>query len=311
MARDVSAALRRVFLLRWCALLVALPFLAACGKTTSSTPSPQAIATAESVSRDVEIDAPVSATPQAGTAEDEPAVVLHGRLFGSGSVGVILAHMRPADQTAWFPYATELAKSGQFTILTFDFRGFGESPGDKDFDEVDTDLMAAYSYMRRQLGISKIFLVGASMGGTASIVVAARNDVQVAGVVSISSPEQFETMDALAAVSSVAVPKLFLASAKNVPAKNSQDDLVAAAPEPKQRSHLRRQRPRHRHLQHPRRRRPRPTHHHVPDHKLSSTPPDPTTNIHVITPSRNRESWRGQIRVRVREEGWIGIWGGG
>lgn len=214
--------------------LVALPLLLAiaCGETARSTPSPEAIETAQSVSRDVAIDAPFSTTPVADDSKRGEPVVLRGRLFGNGPTGVILAHMRPADQTAWFPYATELAALGGFTVMTFDFRGYGDSTGDKDFDHVDTDLTAAYDYMRGELGIQKIFLVGASMGGTASIIVAARR--QVAGVISISSPSQFQTMDALAAVSSLDAPKLFVTSEKDVPAKRSLESLMAAAPEPKQ-----------------------------------------------------------------------------
>lgn len=211
-----------------CVLLVAA---AACGETSSSTPSPEAIETAESASRDITITAPFATTPIAGD-EDQAPVTLSGRLFGHGATGVILAHMRPADQTAWFPYATELAATGTFTVMTFDFRGYGASTGDKEFDHVDTDLAAAYDYMRGTLGIQKIFLVGASMGGTAAIIVGTQRDV--AGVVSISSPAQFQLMDALAVAPSLTAPKLFITSDGDVPAKRSLDDLDAAAPGPKQ-----------------------------------------------------------------------------
>jgi pimeloyl-ACP methyl ester carboxylesterase len=153
-------------------------------------------------------------------------------VFGSGPVGVILVHMRPADQTAWFPFALRLAATGKYTVLTFDFRGFGTSTGEKEFDHLDVDLDAAYRYMSEQLGVRKIFLVGASMGGTASLVVATR--VSVAGVVSISSPAQFQTLDALRAVETRGVPRLFLASEDDVPAARSEEQFWAAAPDPKE-----------------------------------------------------------------------------
>ena len=210
--------------------LAPLLLLAACGETSGSTPSPEAIATAESLSRDVVIDAPFSTTPIAEPSDGDVPVALHGRVFGSGATGVILAHMRPADQTAWFPYATELAAVGGFTVMTFDFRGYGESTGDKEFDHVDTDLTAAYDYMHDTLGIRKIFLVGASMGGTASLIVGARREV--AGVVSISSPSAFQTMDALAAVPSLRVPTLYVTSKDDVPAERSLEDMVEAATGP-------------------------------------------------------------------------------
>jgi hypothetical protein len=47
-------------------------------------------------------------------------VKLAGRVFGDGRVGVVLAHMFPADQTSWWAFARFLAPRG-FTVLTFDF----------------------------------------------------------------------------------------------------------------------------------------------------------------------------------------------
>jgi pimeloyl-ACP methyl ester carboxylesterase len=205
---------------------------AACGEgTTTHEPSPEVVATAEAVSRTVAIGAPISTTPVSGDDEEEP-VVLDARVFGGGETGVILAHMRPADQSSWFPFATELAATGDFTVLTFDFRGYGESTGDQNFDRVDTDLQAAYEYMRDTLGTERIFLVGASMGGTASLVVAGR--ARVDGVVSISSPATFPPLDALDSVDEITAPKLFITAKDDVPAFRSQEELWELAREPKQ-----------------------------------------------------------------------------
>ena len=213
-------------------LLAALVLLAACGEAPSSTPSPEAIATAESVSRDVVINAPYSTTPEKEDDERDAPIALDGRIFGRGPTGVILAHMRPADQTSWFPFATMLAATGKFTVMTFDFRGYGDSTGEKEFDRIDTDLDAAYAYMRDTLGQSKIFLVGASMGGTAALVVATRE--HVAGVVTISAADEFLALDAVAAVPAISSPKLFITSKDDVPAERSQMKLWDAAQEPKE-----------------------------------------------------------------------------
>jgi pimeloyl-ACP methyl ester carboxylesterase len=216
------------------AALLALAGGVACGKSTKSAPPPEAIETAVSVSRDVSIEAPFSTTPIADPPDANAPIVLRGRVFGTGKTGVILAPMRLADQTAWFEYATALAQDRAYTVLTFDFRGFGMSTGDKEFEHVDTDLIAAYRYMRDSLGIKKIFVIGASTGGTAALVVAARPGIALAGVVSISALSQFEAMDAIAAVPSISAPKLFLASDKDVPAKNSEEALWQAATGPKE-----------------------------------------------------------------------------
>lgn len=216
---------------------LALPLAAACGKAKPATPSPEAIATAESASRPVSISAPYSTTPTSDDGGKDP-IVLDGRLFGAGPTGVILAHARISDATPWFPFATELARTGRFTVLTFNFRGYDDSTGEKQFDRIDTDLEAAYDYMRTTLNVGTVFLVGASMGGTASLVLASR--VPVAGVVAISaegvfppSPSDVPSLNAVDAVKNVRAPKLFITSEDDVPQARSQEAMWEAAPEPK------------------------------------------------------------------------------
>ena len=155
--------------------------------------------------------------------------VLNGRLFGDGNdTLVILAHMRPNDQTAWFPFAEELARNG-YAALTFDFRGYGISEGDQDFDKLDDDLAAAVDYMEAR-GNETIFLVGASMGGTTALVVAAEREV--AGVVSISAPSEFQGHDARDAIARITAPKLLIASENDTTARVSLEELVEADGEP-------------------------------------------------------------------------------
>ena len=213
---------------------IAAALTGACGDgSTTASPSPAAIETAEAMSRKVSFPADYSTTPVPADADRDEAIELQGRVFGDGPTGVILAHMRPADQSSWFPFATKLAATGEYTILTFDFRGYNGSTGEKEFDRVDTDLTAALHYMRDDLGIDKVFLVGASMGGTAALLVAAREPV--AGIVSISSPARYQLLDALNTVSLITSPKLFITSEDDVPAQLSEEQLWVQAIEPKDR----------------------------------------------------------------------------
>ncbi len=222
----------RTHLTAWLPGAILALLAVACGDgATTHEPSPEVVATAEAVSHTVAISAHFSTTPVSGD-EDEDPIVLDARVFGDGDTGVILAHMRPADQSSWFPFATELAASGEFTVLTFDFRGYGQSTGEQNFDRVDTDLEAAYEYMRATVGVERVFLVGASMGGTAALVVASR--ISVEGVVSISSPAQFPPLDALESVDDIAEPKLFITARDDVPAFRSQEEFWELASEPKQ-----------------------------------------------------------------------------
>ena len=160
-----------------------------------------------------------------GIVVDETQV-LNGFLYGDEHADiVILSHMQPNDQSAWFSFAEELADHG-YAALTFDFRGYGISPGDKDFGKLDEDLAAVVSFMRLR-GKERIFLIGASMGGTTSLVVAGNEDV--AGVVSISSPAEFQGQNAVEAIAKVSAPLYLIAAEEDTAAMVSMDELLENA----------------------------------------------------------------------------------
>ncbi len=157
--------------------------------------------------------------------------VLNGWLYGDeNEVLVILSHMRGNDQTAWEPFARELAENG-YAALTFDFRGYGISPGNKAFDKLDDDSAAVISFMRATER-SQLFLVGASMGGTTSVVVGAQESVT--GLVSISSPSEFQGHNAREAIERISAPVLLIAAEDDAAAMVSLDELVEAAAQPPQ-----------------------------------------------------------------------------
>ena len=165
--------------------------------------------------------------PQPVTFEATDGTPLSGLLFGKGPAGVILAHMYPADQKSWFPLARKLTKEG-YLALTFDFRGYGESGGEKIISEIDRDLEGAYRFLRPR--VKKVFLVGASMGGTAAIRVAAENPT--AGVVSLSAPMAFRGLDAREAIRKIAVPCLFVAAEGDGSAAAAAREFNKAAKSP-------------------------------------------------------------------------------
>jgi esterase/lipase len=141
---------------------------------------------------------------------------LAGRVFGDGRVGVVLAHMFPADQTSWWAFARVLAPRG-FTVLTFDFRGYcpggvaGCSEGQRDVAAMWQDVLGAVDFMMAR-GIVRVMLVGASIGGTASLIAAAQPGVQVVAIVALSAPQSFEGLTADRTVlGSVTAAKLFVA----------------------------------------------------------------------------------------------------
>jgi pimeloyl-ACP methyl ester carboxylesterase len=163
----------------------------------------------------------------------EDGVILNGHLFGSSRSGVVLAHMYPADQSSWYSTAGQLAREG-YMVLTFDFRGYGESQGTKQFEYLDRDVVAA-THQIAAAGATRVALVGASMGGTACLVAASRlmaaSWVSVAGVATLSAPVEFKGLSAAEAAPRVQAPLLFIAAQDDTGADGATklEQLVADA----------------------------------------------------------------------------------
>jgi len=160
------------------------------------------------------------------TAAD--GIELRGRLFGAGRTGVVLAHMYPSNQNSWSQTAKTLSARG-YAVLTFDFRGYGLSGGTRKIAKIDKDMLAAYDWLRQRTG--KVFLVGASMGGTASLKVASLKPV--AGVATLSAPPEFMGLTA-GEVRAIKGPKLFMAAAEDGPAPGFARQFYGQAGEPRE-----------------------------------------------------------------------------
>jgi dienelactone hydrolase len=188
-------------------LLVVALLTAACGgsETTSGAPSTGA------------------GTPRAGgstTAEEE---LLHGCLdpdtakpltiesgdtldaavLGDGAVGIVLAHERGGSLCNWASIAPDLADQG-YRVLIFDFG----APA-----TVASDMLAATEELRR-LGAKKIIVGGASLGGTAALMTAARAR-NVVGAFSLSAPAVYGNLEGLPAVRRFRGPVLFVAATED------------------------------------------------------------------------------------------------
>lgn len=145
-------------------------------------------------------------------------VRLGGLLYGQGKTAVICSHMLGTDKSIWpdsgIPQRLAL---GGYLVLAYDFRGYGDSVGVKNSTVFnDADLRAAITFMRQQ-GATKIVLLGASMGGTASLIVA--SSLPVDAVITLSAPQNFIPGVTDDQVKAIRAPKLFV---------NSQQDDYAS-----------------------------------------------------------------------------------
>jgi hypothetical protein len=126
-----------------------------------------------------------------------------GRLFGEGTVGVVLSHMGRAgdDQDNWASFASALANRG-YLVLT---------PARTSFAGGWTDVLASAEYLRDH-GAEKVIAGGASIGAMASLYAAEQPDSDLVGVIWLAgilsgSGYDFREAD----VSAVACPMLIIA----------------------------------------------------------------------------------------------------
>jgi alpha-beta hydrolase superfamily lysophospholipase len=112
--------------------------------------------------------------------------LLDGAELGSGPVGVVLGHQFPAELCGWWPFAVYLARHGMHVFL-FDFRCMGESPCPEPGNNgsyVD-DMLGAAAELRKE-GAKRVFLMGASLGGTVAMMAGSQLSPPPAAVVSVS-----------------------------------------------------------------------------------------------------------------------------
>lgn len=171
-------------------LVVAL-FAGACGGNADDDPA----ATddrAATTAAPAETPADDGAVPTEVVTDDGEtlAVWVHGDP-ATAPATVVLAHMRGSDHTSWESVADQLADAG-YAAVTFDFRGYGDSTGERD-THLDRDLTAVVASVRAA-GADTVVTIGASMGGTAVLATAADLDVDAA--VALSAPARFGDLDA-------------------------------------------------------------------------------------------------------------------
>lgn len=180
---------------------VVIALVAACGAATSGGGATQSGSPSSSAAPP--LDACVA--PGAGAREvvfSASGEQVVGAEFGSGTTGVVLTHEHGANLCGWVPYAQQLRDLG-YRALAIDFG-----------THLAADVGGAAGELRHE-GATRIVLMGASMGGTASLVAAASAATPVAGVAALSAPSEFMGLDGLAAASHLTIPVLFMAAQDN------------------------------------------------------------------------------------------------
>lgn len=156
-------------------------------------------------------------------------VSLKGTYFSPGRPGpaMILLHQCNMDRHAWDGLAKDLADAG-FHVLTFDFRGFGDTGGQRAQDKWPGDVDAAYAYLLEQKGVDKTRVAagGASCGVTQASDLATRHH-EVKALMLLSGQASAAAKAYL--TSSAAIPVFGAASEGDTRAAQGIKDAIAAS----------------------------------------------------------------------------------
>jgi len=160
--------------------------------------------------------------------ETEDGIRLYAVEIGTGPIGIVLAHQAPASLCGWLPTMRALADEA-FRVLAFDFRSYGNSQSPPDADArlaLGTDLAAAVARLRSN-GATRVFLIGASLGGAAAVQAGA--SLPIDGIVTLSGTRFFAGygVNDPDAVRRLRIPFLFVGSRDDsrVPVAEAMDVL--------------------------------------------------------------------------------------
>lgn len=107
--------------------------------------------------------------------------------------------------------STSTADNGYLVVIP-EYRNHGASQNiPEDNQNLDRDADAALSELKR-LGAKRVFLAGASCGGTTAIIAGVRQALPIEGLIILSSPAQCGPLDAIPSVEKIKAPSMIVFS---------------------------------------------------------------------------------------------------
>lgn len=169
--------------------------------------------------------------PEDVTVVTDDGFRLAATAWGSGHLGVVLAHDPASSREAMLPVAEFLVAKG-FNVVLFTWRGFPGSDGLRDPATMPRDVVGAGKFLRSR-GATSVAYLGAGAGGTLAIkaAVSAPNDVQA--LVLASVPLKFETIDVTDGLLQLFTPKMVVVAVDDPAAWPAAQEIMKRAPDPK------------------------------------------------------------------------------
>ena len=140
---------------------------------------------------------PVTGTPASIPAPDGTKLAATYYSGDKPGPGILLLHQCNMDRSSWKTLAEKLASAG-FHVLTVDYRGYGESGGNRHLDLPDKervrvtievwpgDVDAAFAYLRAQPGVQQVYGAGGASCGVNQSIQLSRRHPEVKSLVLLS-----------------------------------------------------------------------------------------------------------------------------
>ncbi|MFJ7996861.1 alpha/beta hydrolase [Streptomyces sp. NPDC096310] len=147
---------------------------------------------------------------KATTLTTSDGVRLSALVLGDGPDGVLLDHEQGYSICSFIDIGRQLAERGYHVVIP-EYRNHGASEKLAANEHIDRDARAGLAELRR-VGAKRVFLAGASCGGTTAAVAGVDTPLRVVGLLMMSSPARCLGADAVAAVRKLRVPTLLVVS---------------------------------------------------------------------------------------------------
>lgn len=102
--------------------------------------------------------------PKVTLRTDNTEITARPYLVKNAKTGIVIVHDLGKDRSSTMQFAEDLAKSGGFSTMAVDLRGYGQSRGDKDnYQAMQQDVAAAGEYLKLN-GVQEVSYIGFGFG---------------------------------------------------------------------------------------------------------------------------------------------------
>lgn len=151
---------------------------------------------------------------------------------GDGSTALVLLHQTNTNgMCGWAKARAPRFVAAGYRVVMVDLCGFGCATGTCSVSQPPADQVGLAVQHARDLGSTRVVLIGASMGGFYALTAVAAG-VDVDAVVDLSGPAQFRGTDIAADAPGIDVPALFVFSARDAADRDAVAAAMAAMPTP-------------------------------------------------------------------------------